>query len=64
MYGATRDVRFGPKADIRTSFDYLVGASHERGGDAMRKPRNNTYRLFEPLPMFGHAGSVHRKLVP
>jgi hypothetical protein len=53
----------GQKADIRTSYDHLVGETDERGGDAMRKPRNNTYRLFEPLPMFGHAGSVHRKLV-
>ena len=31
------DIRFGPKADIRTSFDHLVGASHERGRDAMHK---------------------------
>jgi hypothetical protein len=57
------NVRFGPKADIRTSFDHLVGTTMSVVGDVMRKQRNKAYRLAKPLPMFGHAGSVRRKLV-
>jgi hypothetical protein len=34
MRAATRDVRFGPKADIRSLFDQLIGAADERIGDS------------------------------
>src|SRR5262245_48544078 len=36
MCGATRDVRFGPIADIAVSFNYVVGNSHyaRRNGNA------------------------------
>src|SRR4249919_1612941 len=33
MCGATRDVRFGPKADIAPLLDYFVGAPDEGIGD-------------------------------
>ena len=29
MCGAARDVRFGPKADIRCLFDHLIGAGEQ-----------------------------------
>src|SRR5262252_647077 len=33
MCGATRDVRFGPKADIRSLLDHFIGAQKERFGN-------------------------------
>jgi hypothetical protein len=33
MCGATRDVRFGPRADIRCLFDHLIGAIEQWNWD-------------------------------
>ena len=32
MCAATSDVRFGPKADIRSLFDYFIGAYQKMNG--------------------------------
>src|SRR5262245_37231765 len=37
MCGAAGDVRYGPKADIAVSFDYVVGNSHHARGNRNAK---------------------------
>jgi len=38
MCGATRDVRFGPRADMGYLFDHLVSAGEDRRWHSKAKP--------------------------